>query len=428
MPACYRFLAALLASALLILSGCSFDASPQDRSHEQAAPSAEEHPSDDTAGDAVPETQPAPEPVPPPEPVLPPPTEATLIAVGDIMMHTPQLPGSYNEKTKSYDFTHFFRRVAPIISEGDWAIANLETPLAGAERGYRGYPQFNAPDELADALKSAGFNILTTANNHALDQGASGTLRTLKTVRQRGLSPIGTFEDAESAEKPLIVEKNGIVNAILSYSYGTNGIPVPKDKPYLISLIDQDRIKQQIIQARQDGADLVTVALHFGVEYQRKPNDAQRELAQQCIQAGADIVLGSHPHVVQPYERIDTVGDDGSKRSGIVIYSLGNFISNQFGDYKEYGVIFKVRVKKTYVEPDQAITEVIAIDPIPTWVHKYRKDGKSMYRVLPVEEVAAAKDDPLIPQRMFPVLKQRAAEMVAHLHSLQPKETADASP
>ncbi|WP_199614849.1 CapA family protein [Paenibacillus alkalitolerans] len=363
----------------------------------------------------------------PAEPAVPPPTEAVLTAVGDIMMHTPQLPGSYDAKTGKYNFDGYFRHVAPIISEGDWAIANLETPIAGANRGYKGYPLFNAPDELAAALKNAGFNIVTTANNHALDQGAAGVLATLQTVRAHGLEPIGTFADAESAGKALVMEKSGIVNAILSYTYGTNGIPIPEDKPFLVSLIDKERMKEQIAVARSEGADFVTVALHFGNEYQRQPNETQLDLAEHCIKAGADLVLGSHPHVVQPYERIRTTGYDGSKRSGIAIYSMGNFISNQFGNYKEFGVIFKIRIKKTYSDSGESETEITDVEPIPTWVHKYKSGGKAMYRVLPLETITAELNDPLIPNRLIPLLEQRAAEMNAHLESLTVQAQSEAS-
>ncbi|WP_274364676.1 CapA family protein [Paenibacillus thermotolerans] len=410
-----------LLSATLFLSGC-FGGRYESGDSQDGEPAAQPAPVDGADQDASPPANEA------PEPVIPPPAEATIVAVGDIMMHTPQLPGAYDAKTGTYNFDGFFREVSSIISQGDWSIANLETPIAGAERGFKGYPLFNAPDELAAAIRNAGFNIVTTANNHALDQGASGAVATLNTVHENGLLSVGTYDSEEASNQPLVIEKNGIVNAILSYTYGTNGIPVPEDKPYLISLIDKEIMKEQIERARADGADFVTVALHFGIEYQRQPNDTQRELAEHCIKAGADLVLGSHPHVVQPYERIVTAGYDGTERTGVVMYSMGNFISNQFGNYKEYGVIFKVRIKKTYLEDGGSETEIVQIDPIPTWVHKYRSGGKSLYRILPLEAVAAAKNDPLIPKRMFPQLEQKAAEMNAHLRSLTVQADTPASP
>ncbi len=346
-------------------------------------------------------------------------TEAQLIAVGDIMMHGTQIKSGYNSQTKTYNYDNFFTEVQGIISAGDWVIGNLETTLAGPETGYTGYPLFNAPDTLADAIKKAGFNILTTANNHSLDRREKGLLKTLENVRQRGLEPVGTDASFEEAEEILIVEHHNISMAILAYTYGTNGIPIPKGKDYLVALIDRDKIIQDIQKARQQfGADLVTVALHFGTEYQRQPDAKQKQLVQNLVDAGADIILGSHPHVVQPYEIFEKTEEWGKVNKAVAIYSMGNFISNQRGNYKDLGVIFSVKIRKYF--PDETI-EIVEVEAIPTWVHRYRSQGKYQFRILPLEQVVTQKNDPLLPSQKYPVLERYLTSMNRHIHSFNPE-------
>jgi poly-gamma-glutamate capsule biosynthesis protein CapA/YwtB (metallophosphatase superfamily) len=345
---------------------------------------------------------------------------ATLMAVGDIMMHSPQIPAGYDPETKTYSYHSFFSEVKGILSKGDWVIGNLETPIAGEELGYSGYPQFNAPPELADALKEAGFNILTTANNHSLDRREQGVLRTLDNIRARGLHPVGTAKSVKEAEEILVVDKNGISIAVLSYTYGTNGIPIPQGKPYLVNLIDEAKIIDDIHRARDKKVDLVTVALHFGHEYHRQPSEQQKKLAKSLIAAGADIILGSHPHVVQPYERIEVLQEDGTVRQGVVIYSLGNFISNQSPEtntpkWTDVGVIFVVRINKHY--PEERV-EFDGIETIPTWVHRHWTNSKRGYRVLPIESVVTSKDDPLLTEGAYKKLEGYLQDMKVHVESM----------
>lgn len=308
--------------------------------------------------------------------------EAELIAVGDIMMHGSQIKSGYNPTTKTYNYDNFFKEVKGILSSGDWVIGNLETTLAGPKTGYTGYPLFNAPDSLADAIAKAGFNIISTTNNHSLDRGEKGVLKTLENVKKRGLISVGTAASVEEAEKIVIVEKNNISMAIFAYSYGTNGIPIPKGKNYLVSLIDAKKITQDITKARKLGVDVVTVILHFGSEYQRQPNTAQKTLVKQLVDAGADIILGSHPHVVQPYQIFEQTGKLGKPKKAVVIYSMGNFVSNQREKYRDLGLIFKVNILKNF--PDKTI-EIKDIQTLPTWVHRYEQNGKYQFRILPIE-------------------------------------------
>ena len=341
--------------------------------------------------------------------------EVKLVAVGDLLMHLALIKSGYNSQNKSYNFDQFFTLVKPMISSADLAIANLEVPVAGPEFGYSEFPIFNAPAEIVDAAKNAGFDILTNANNHALDKGEKGIINTIKNVRKRGLPLVGTASSPPEAAKILIVKKNDISIAILAYTFSTNGIPIPKGKNYLISMLDEGKIIKDIGRARKQGADVVAIALHFGQEYQRQPNANQRKLVNNLVQAGADIIIGSHPHVVQPYQIFKVRGKDGKIRTRVAIYSMGNFIAYQLGNYKDLGVIFGVNIRKRF--PDKSI-EITKVEAIPTYTQNYQLNNKLNFRILPIEAVVKAKKDPLIPNYKYPVLKQQLNEMNKHLKSI----------
>lgn len=310
-------------------------------------------------------------------------SDALWVAVGDIMMHMPQLPAYYDKTAKRYNFNPFFEKVKPILEQGDWSLANLETPISTKDLGYSGYPRFNAPSELAEALKYAGFNVVTNANNHSLDRGAEGIKRTLQHLEKQGFATKGTARSKAEADKLTIIERQGIKMGLLAYTYGTNGIALPKGKPYSVALIDEKAIIRDIKRLREAGTDFITVALHFGVEYQLTPNDTQKKLARKLIAAGADIIAGAHTHVVQPYETVEVSEADGSVRRGLIIYSMGNFISNQRGDTKDCGVIFKVHIHKDHAANHTTIGD---IEAIPTWVHRVKKNKANHYQILPMEQ------------------------------------------
>lgn len=402
-------IAIILVTSMFFLSACKKVGEPKlsNEAPERTADSGSPSPS------AVEEPQPVEEA---PQPYS---KEAKLIAVGDIMMHSPQIPAGYDPETKTYNYDAFFSEVKSILSSGDWVLGNLETPLAGEEAGYSGYPQFNAPAELADALKNAGFNVLTTANNHALDRREKGVQATLANLHIRDLLTKGTAASREEADQPLFLEKNEIKMAILAYTYGTNGIPIPDGKDYLVSLIDEPTMVKDIAAAREQGADVITIALHFGNEYQRQPNEYQQELARRLIQAGGDVILGSHPHVVQPYEFVEVEAEDGTQRKGIVIYSLGNFISNQdrssTNKPTDIGVILSLNIRKHF--PEGGI-ELLEVKTMPTYVHRYYSKGKRNYRVLPMESILAAKSDSILGEQDYKKLESYLAEMKQHLQSL----------
>lgn len=365
--------------------------------------------------DSHPLTTATPEPSIEPPPSTPPYTDAVWIGVGDIMSHTPQLPGAYQKASDSYNFNDVFAPIADIIAEGDWNMANLETPMAGKDYGYTGYPLFNAPVELAEALWHTGFNILSTANNHTLDKGVTGAINTLDHVQAIGFTTVGSARDVEESERSVIVKQHDIAMGLLSYTYGTNGIPIPEGKEHIVNLIDQERIIDDMKKLRRDGAEVITIALHFGNEYQTTPSDAQKTLARALIAAGADIIAGSHPHVLQPYEMVDVIDDQGMERQGLIIYSMGNFISNQRGDSKDYGAIFRVDLRKHY---DTGRIEIKEVTVTPTWVHRYKPDANYRYRVLPVEATLATKDDALLSTSDYATLEADFAMLNKRLTSM----------
>lgn len=348
--------------------------------------------------------------------------EASLLAVGDIMVHMPQLPAYYNKTTKRYELTPWFSQVKPLFQQADWVIGNLETPIAGEDLKYTGYPRFNAPYELAEALVHSGMQLVSTANNHSMDRGFPGIKRTLDNLHKAGLIPIGTAETAEQAQKLIIVEKNGIRMGFLSYTYGTNGIPTPSDKPYAVNLIEINAIKRDITKLKAAKADMVTVSLHFGQEYQRLPNEDQKKLAHEIIQAGGDIILGSHPHVVQPFEEIiipASESEDGLPRRGIVIYSLGNFISNQTTEWKDVGLIFGVHLVKT-IEPDgSSFTTWDNITTEPTWVHIIKKQQKRYYTILPLKSALKNRSFPDLTDSDYNKMNNLLSGINKHLYTFQ---------
>lgn len=396
----------------LLLSACS-------ESTPNASPPA--------GGVADPSATAATPPADPPIPASPPATEivrgpvlreAKLVATGDIMVHSPQLPAYYDPKTKRYAFDSWFDQVRPILQTGDWVFGNLETPIAGQDLKYTGYPRFNAPAELADALVGAGFQIVSTANNHTMDRGVPGIVRTLANVRRAGLVPVGTAADEADAVRLTIEERNGIRMGFLAYTYGTNGIPVPADRAYAVNLIDKEKIQAAIAELRDAGADVVAVSLHFGQEYHRMPNNQQILLARALIASGADIVLGSHPHVVQPYERVDipaSESPDGRVHRGVVIYSLGNFISNQSGDWKDVGVIFSVDIVKTELADGSSTVEIRDVAATPTWVHIATVAKKRHYTIVPMAKALRSRDVPGLTSADYTKLKQLLAGIDKHL-------------
>lgn len=314
---------------------------------------------------------------------------ATILAVGDIMFHIPQIKSAYNKDTNSYDFTGMFKYVKPYIESSDIALGNFETVTSGNDIGFFGFPRFNSPVETLYALKDAGFDILNTANNHAIDRGKDGIINTINYINEYGMKNIGTYKEPE--DNILIEDINGIKIAFLSYCYGFNGLEslLTEEKlSYMVSKIDENKIKKDIEKAK-DISDIVVVLIHWGNEYQREPSQYQTELASNMINWGANIILGAHPHVIQKSEFIEKDG-----KNNFIIYSMGNFLSNQRMEstgnkYTEDGIMVKIELEKDLNKEDTVIKD---IDYIPTWVRRYEERGAIKYEILPIEDFIENED------------------------------------
>ncbi|MDE6255606.1 MAG: CapA family protein [Muribaculaceae bacterium] len=251
-------------------------------------------------------------------------SEITILFAGDAMQHQAQLDQAKIRGGGKYDYSQCFTMIAPDIKEADYAVINLEVPLGGGPV-YRGYPCFSAPDSYAEALRDAGFDMFLTSNNHCLDSGMKAARRTLTALDSIGVDHIGTYHDAAQREKlvPFIKDIKGFKVGFLNYTYGTNGIE-PRDGME-VAMIDRDRMAKEIAKTREAGAEIVVVTVHWGVEYVLRQNKNQESLAQFLLDQGTDLVIGSHPHVIQPMMVVD---NEKTGKKSLVVYSLGNFISN----------------------------------------------------------------------------------------------------
>lgn len=201
----------------------------------------------------------------------------------------------------------------------------METTFAGEARGYDGYPRFNSPTELGVAIKNIGIDVVSTANNHSMDTNESGVIATLDELDKIGLSHTGTYRSKEEQDKILIKEVNGIKIAFLSFTYGTNGIPVPSGKSYLVNLIDEDLMLKQINLAKKEKPDIICVSMHWGIEYSQKQSKEQEKQAEFLFKNGVDIIIGNHAHVVEPMEKRTITLEDGTEKEVFVVYALRKF-------------------------------------------------------------------------------------------------------
>ncbi|WP_338395983.1 CapA family protein [Fulvitalea axinellae] len=309
-------------------------------------------------------------------------SSVSLMFIGDVMGHDTQINGAYDSLTGKYDFNPCFQYIKPILSEPDITIANLEVTLAG--KPYKGYPSFSSPDALAVALKNAGVDCLVTANNHSCDRRKKGVVRTIDVLDSLGFSHTGTFRTLEEKkqQQPLILRKNGMRIALLNYTYGTNGIPVPKGTA--VNLINKDSIKADLVKAKSMNPDAVIVFTHWGLEYKRKPSKDQVDIYEFCKANGADLVIGSHPHVLQKMEmEKDTV--TGKKH--LVAYSLGNFVSNQRTEPRDGGAVLRVELVK-----ENGKTRIKDAGYYITWVYNPKVDGRRRFRILPASRYELKED------------------------------------
>lgn len=302
---------------------------------------------------------------------------ANLCFVGDLMCHSTQFNYAKVD-ADSFDFTGVFREVKKYLTEPDLTVGNLETVIAGKDEGYSGYPYFNAPDDFIYALKDAGFNLLITANNHALDQGVDGVNRTIDVINKNKIYRTGTFTSQTDRDSIRIFMINSIKIAIIAYSENINGTKPPKGNEYIINYIDEEKLRSDIQKARMKNVDIVLVHLHYGTEYKREPTDFQKEIVKKIISFGADIIIGGHPHVIQPFDYFRT--NNTKLDTGFVAYSMGNFVSNQRWRYSDAGVILNIQISKNKFTDSVYISN---INFLPTWVFRGNTDKGKEYIILP---------------------------------------------
>ena len=303
----------------------------------------------------------------------------TISAVGDLMCHITQYTYAKTDDGK-YDFNPSFAEVKNFLSEADFAIGNLETTTAGAALGYSGYPNFNSPDEYAEALKNAGFDLLVTSNNHSMDMGEKGLLRTIEVIKKNNLSYTGTYISQRDRDSLRVYSLKGIKLALLNYTYGTNGILPSAGKEWMLNIIDTALIEKDILLARRKGAEIVLVFFHYGSEYATEPSEAQKFIVNKTIHCGADIILGAHTHVLQPMEFFKTKKAKLDK--GFIAWSLGNFISNQKDRYCDAGAILSISLTKNFTKDSIWISEA---SYIPTWVYRGTNPVKKKHIIFPSE-------------------------------------------
>lgn len=295
-----------------------------------------------------------------------------LLFIGDVMGHDSQIVSAYNPKQKTYNYDSVFTSIAPIIKHNDFAIANLEVTLAG--KPYKGYPRFSSPIALAKALKKNGVDVVVTANNHIADRGRKGIVRTLNSLDSCKILHTGSFRDSTERDSAnvLFLEKNGIKVALLSYTFSTNGLPVPT--PTRVNRLDTTKIINDIAWAGKNNPDKIILFLHWGREYKLKPSTWQKKVAATLFANGADIIIGAHPHVVQ---KMAFWQEKGKKSARFIGYSLGNFVSNQREKYRDGGALIQLTLSRK----DNTVS-ISDCGYYLAWVHKQKKKGKTTFRVV----------------------------------------------
>lgn len=359
-------------------------------------------PSDPESTDSTQATQEEPRGTQPPESdVL---ATASIGVTGDVLPHGPVIVAAQNAASNGgYDFTGMFRYMKSYFSDYDYVVANLETTLGGPEAGeYMGWPRFNCPDSMVDALLDAGVDMLLTANNHTYDTGSEGFLRTQKVLREKGMAHLGTVENA-SDKNYTVVELNGIQVGMVCYTYNTgvdsqgrkqlNGQhTMSASDSKLISTFNTSTLDafyaemQTVLSAMEaDGAEATVVFMHWGDEYELTPDENQKAIANKLCSMGVDVIVGGHPHEIQPFETLSVNGN-----TTYCLYSTGNAISNQRSDtltdepnkeYTEDGVLFGVEFTKL---KDGSVV-VTGLEALPYWVDKQTSDGVDTYALIPLD-------------------------------------------
>ncbi len=359
-----------------------------------------------------------------------------LVALGNIFPHVPNIEQAHIGEGK-YDFSPTFTAIAPLIQEADLAVADLETSQAGPDitfwgyNGYTGYPLFNSPQELSDALYEAGVDLLTLGNNHALDRGFEGLLASLDYIRGLGIKTFGAYKNQEERDTPLIVERNGISIAFIGYTFSTNGIPIPEEHEYCLNYVpgfeNIEPVIKDMNRARENGADIIAVFPHWGEnEYAQEPQPQYyRQVAEELAAAGADLIIGGHPKFVQPIEWFFNEDENGNERATFAVYSQGTFLSNQhypanISPLVEYHLLLDLELSK---DMETGRTWISNTDYEITWIHREQR-----HRILPLSEVISNSPERYnLSESKIEDLKswhQRNIEAVEAYNHLEGKEKA----
>jgi poly-gamma-glutamate synthesis protein (capsule biosynthesis protein) len=342
-----------------------------------------------------------------PPTTLPPPKRISLLFGGDVLTHGPVVRSARAAGGgTAYDFGPLFAPVAPIVSAADVAVCHLEVPVDDDNSSLSSYPRFTAPREVVAGLAAAGFDGCSTASNHSVDRGGEGIRTTLEVLDAAGLAHAGTGRTPEEAAAPAVHERNGFRVAHLSFTYGTNGLPLPPGAPWAVNLVDPARIVAEAAAARAAGADAVVVSLHWGQEYRAEPTAEQRAVADAIAASGAvELVIGHHAHVPQTIEQVGGTW---------VVFGLGNFVSNQTASCcspaSEDGVL--VRAELVTTGTGRATVERLGYVPI-------RVDRAGGHRVLPV---VAALADPALRGGVDPAVLQAGLERTTSVVDRSPDD------
>ena len=307
---------------------------------------------------------------------VPLPRKLSLLFIGDIMGHDEQIKSARNSGGNTYNYDEVFRFIKPVISEPDIAIANLEVTLGGPP--YKGYPRFSSPAALAAACKNAGIDCLVTANNHSADRGVEGITGTIKRLDSIGIRHTGTFLNREARDSlyPLVITSSGFSVALLNYTYGLNGLAVPT--PVIVNMLNKSLITSDIEKASLTNPDLIILFLHWGTEYDTIPSESQTDLADYFFSLGVDLIIGSHPHVLQKmlWFRGDSAGKDR-----IVVYSLGNFITNQRKPKTDGGSMVRIDLMR-----NRDSIRISSAGYYLTWVYTPIEGTTKRFYILPCSE------------------------------------------
>ncbi len=388
--------------AMLLAAGCA--GAPPDQSGTAGRP-ANGTPSDSAAaGTATPATPASPTATPAPRP----PHRISIAMSGDVLLHSglweTAAANAADRGRAGYDFDPVLADMRPFIRAADLAICHLETPLASPGGPFESYPVFNVPPQVVPALVRVGYDACTTASNHSLDQGLDGVLRTLDRLEEAGVAHAGTAASRRDARSPTILDVDGVSVALLSYTYGTNGFPIPAEAPWSVPLIDVPAMLAKAHQARAEGADIVLVALHAGTEYQTSPNEQQLAVFDALSRSDdIDLVYGHHAHVPQPFDRLHGTW---------VVYGLGNFVAQQLTSIPD--TYRGVTARFTFVEQPDGSYEARRPRFVPTLITAYDPADPDM-RVL---NAPAALLDPDTDPALRPALREAVTTVRADVFSL----------